>query len=126
MKKFEFMKLENAPQFIKDLIDDLPDDVEIGFKSLNLSNETLNKQSDKQPDKCENCQRKNADGVNIGPQIETIYTMLNELSDLADCEGRVSLEDAGIIRCITDLMEESLDYIHTYMNIKKDKKGKKA
>lgn len=122
MKKFEFMKLENAPQFIKDLIDDLPDDVEIGFKSLNLGNEVPVKRSDK----CENCQRKNADGINIGPQIETIYTQLNELAELADCEGRVSLDDAGIIRCITDIMEESLDYIHIYMNIKKYKKGKKA
>lgn len=122
MKKLEFMKLENAPQFIKDLIDDLPDDVEIGFKSLNLSNEEPVKRSDK----CDNCQHKNADGINIGPQIETIYTQLNELADLADCEGRVSLEDADIIRCITDLIEESLDYIHIYMNIKNSKKGKKA
>lgn len=124
MKKSEFMKQENVPQFIKDLIDDAPDDAEINFKQVELSEKDV-PPTKKPLDRCKHCQERNDGGINLGPHIEALYTQLKELADLADCEGRIKQEDAYTAKGILDLMDSSVDCFDDYLCREINKRGKK-
>lgn len=126
MKKAEFLKQENVPQFIKDLVEKAPDDAEIECIAMSAGK----KEPTAQKGECFSCNdcgsTCNEDGINIGPYIEVLFTQLKEIADMADCKGKIKVEDVDLVKSILDTMESSKDNMADYLNDQKRLRSGKA
>lgn len=122
MKKAEFLKQENVPQFIKDLVAKAPDDTEITMHSIEVGKPEPTAKEDGCKKGCEHCEGSSVpyeDGINIGPYIEIMYRHLTEIADLADCNGRIRVTDADIAISVLDSLEACKDTMADYLRTQK-------
>lgn len=75
MTKAEFLKQENVPEFIKEIVASIPDDAEVNVMGMSMEKPQQKKKN------C-NCDRVYEDGVDISPYLEGIADRLVSLVDL--------------------------------------------
>lgn len=121
MKKAEFLKQENVPQFLKDLVEKAPDDAEVEVVRMGIP-VPEEEGEEEEGCSCDSCQDQNEDGINIAPYVEILFTHLKEVADLADCKGRIKPEDVDIIRSILNNVESTGDEMRDYLAYQKRKK----
>lgn len=117
MKKAEFLKNENVPQFIKDLLADAPDDAEIGMEVVGIKGGKKSTASKQDGVKCEGCEEEYKDGIAIAPHIVSLATQLENMSDIADCKGRIRKEDIPAVRSMRAIMVSTLDVLEDLLRI---------
>ena len=81
MKKEEFLRQENVPEFIKEIVRIAPDDAEVDIMEMKVGRKPEGSGC------C--CDRENEDGVDISAYLEGIAERAVALVDLTDCKGRV-------------------------------------
>lgn len=82
MKKEEFLRQENVPEFIKEIVRNAPDDAEVNLMEMKVGRKPEGSVC------C--CDQENEDGVDISAYLECIAERAAALADLTDCEGRVA------------------------------------
>lgn len=102
MKKSEFMKQENVPQFIKDLIADIPENATVNIGNLHLKSEPK-----KAGCKCDTCDKVYKDGIMVAPVIDNLISSMETLLELTDCQGNIRKEDAGRVKAISFAIQGS-------------------
>lgn len=102
MKKSEFMKQENVPQFIKDLIADIPDDAVVDIGSFRLGNKPKESSS-----KRETCDEVYKGGIMVAPIIDNLISSIDTLLDLTDCQGSIRKEDIDRVKAVAFAIQGS-------------------
>lgn len=115
MKKADFLKQENVPQFIKDLVANAPDDAEIGFHAIDLSTKKESCKCDEEGGSCDCKCKEVVDGINISGYLDTIGNNLVSIMDLTDKEGNVEKSDAKIIASRLDVIEATVDRLKDFV-----------
>lgn len=87
MKKAEFLKQENVPEFIKQIVRNALDDVEISMGKIGVHTHSPKKENDC-GDCCGKCE-KYEDGIDISDHVENIADQLITIIDSCDCEGKI-------------------------------------
>lgn len=102
MTKKEFMNHNEVPQFIKELIADLPEGIGIDFAKMEVGKKpTANGRS------CGDCEELYKDGVCIAPIFDNIASSMSDLLDLGDCQGNVKREDLERVKAIAYALQGS-------------------
>lgn len=102
MKKSEFMKQENVPQLIKDLVASIPDDAVVNIGSIHLDGEPKENGC-----KCDTCDEVYKDGIAAAPVIDNLVSSVTTLLDLTDCQGNVRKEDTDRVKSIAFAIQGS-------------------
>lgn len=123
MKKAEFMKQENVPQFIKDMIKSVPDDADIGFSSLCIKH-GKNDDSDDEAESCgcESCScdddslKSYPDGLDITSYLDTIVHVSEYLINVTDGKCRVAREDVDCVLGYVDVLSGTVSQLFNYLS----------
>lgn len=102
MTKKEFMNHSEVPQFIKDLIADLPEGIGVGFANIEIDKKPVFKDCS-----CGDCEELYKDGVCIAPIFDNIASSMSDLLDLGDCQGNVKREDLERVKAIAYALQGS-------------------
>jgi hypothetical protein len=102
MKKSEFMKQENVPQFIKDLIENIPDDAVVNLGSLHIGSKPKEGGC-----KCDTCDEVYKDGVMVAPIIDNLVSSMETLLDLTDCQGNIRKDDTDRVKAVAFAIQGS-------------------
>ncbi|MDD2960056.1 MAG: hypothetical protein PHR92_16355 [Lachnospiraceae bacterium] len=119
MNKTEFLNQEGVPQFLKDLLEGLPENAEVDVLGMEIGRKPTAK---KEGHKCEGCKEEYKDGILIAPHIESLYTQLQSMGEIADCKGRIRQEDVAAVEGIRAMMEATLDAMDEFLRINGTKK----
>lgn len=95
MTKKEFMNQKEVPQFIKDLVADLPEDIGVDFAKMEVGKKPTAKGCS-----CDDCEELYKDGVCLTPIFDNLASGMSDLLDLGDCQGNVKREDMERVKAI--------------------------
>lgn len=123
MTKAEILKDENIPQFIKEIIANAPEDADIEICAVKSDRKPTAKEDGR---KCDSCNKKNEGGISVGPYIESLFTQLKELADMADCEGNLNEKDVELAISLVSLLDSSLDCLDEYLTSERNRREKKT
>ena len=117
MTKAEFLKQENVPKFIKEIVASIPDDASVDIMKMNAEKSQPEKKS------C-NCDQLHEDGVDISPYLEGIADRLVSLVDLTDCKGRIARNDLDKAVGQVDVISGTVSQFYNFLaNEPKEGKG---
>lgn len=117
MTKAEFLKQENVPEFIKEIVASIPDDAEVNVMGMSMEKPRQNKE------KC-SCDRVYEDGVDISPYLEGIADRLVSLVDLTDCKGCIARKDLDKAVGQVDVISGTVSQFYNFLaNEPKESKG---
>lgn len=93
MKKEEFLKQENIPQFIKDLVASAPGNPDIHMATLKVDG---SKEGGCSCNGCDRCKEVSyPDGLDIYPYLYDMDCVASDLVDLTDDQVRLKKDDAA-------------------------------
>lgn len=117
MKKEEFLKQENVPQFIKDLVASAPGNPDISMTTLKVDGRKEDGCSCRDCDKCKEVSY--PDGLDISPYLSSIGDMACDMVDMTDSQGRIKKEDVtkalGYVDCISGTVAQLFNFLSSYV-----------
>lgn len=99
MTKAEFLKQENVPQFIKDLVSVAPDDAQIEMDVTGVRKGENKKSSCN----CEGCGTCYEDGLDISDHMESIADQLVTIIDNCDDQGNLKNDPKALQQTVIAL-----------------------
>lgn len=117
MKKADFLKQENVPEFIKEIVRNAPDDAEVDIMEMKVGRKPEGSGC------C--CDRENEDGVDISAYLEGIAERAAALVDLTDCKGRVARCDLDKVLGQVDVLFGTVAQLYNFVS-NEPKEGNKS
>lgn len=108
MKKADFLKQENVPEFIKEIVRNAPDDAEVNLMEMKVGRKPEGSGC------C--CDQENEDGVDISAYLEGIAERAAALVDLTDCKGRVARCDLDKVLGQVDVLSGTVAQLYNFVS----------
>lgn len=116
MKKADFLKQENVPEFIKEIVRNAPDDAEVNVMGMRIPKAPTAEKGCS----CGEC-KKNEDGVSVGAYIESLADTFCNMVDLCDDDGKVARSDIPVLTGYIDVVSGTLDRFFNFLDAEQKK-----